>query len=372
MRQTRVDRPRRLGYGRPAFLRARPADEGNPDIFLRNYWYVAAWSEEIGREPLQRWLLNEPVVMWRRGDGTPCALADRCPHRGAPLSNGRVVGDDIVCGYHGLGFCGDGRCTQVPGVETLPPGLSTRAYPVAERWGWIFLWMGDPALADEATIPDYHWNDDPGWAGRGETLPVAVNYTLVRDNLLDLSHAHFVHQNTLATDAVVDAPVKTEFDGESLRVIRDMRGIAPSPFFKRLCGFNGTVNHRQEVAFTPAANIVISVRVSSTDNPDHAVENRVLNAITPETDRTTHYFWSLQRDTALDDETLTDAMFTANRDTFFEDVAVIEAQQKMLDRAPGPAQPVRWHVDKGVDRAQSWVAKLLREEAAQAGRAAAE
>lgn len=346
------------------------AHEGGTAIFLRNYWYVAAWSGEVGRAPLQRWLLDEPVVMWRRADGTPCALADRCPHRGAPLSNGRVVGDDIVCGYHGLGFCGDGNCTQVPGVETLPAGLSTRAYPAAERWGWIFLWMGDPALADEAEIPDYHWNDDPGWAGRGETLPVAVNYTLVRDNLLDLSHAHFVHQNTLATDAVVDAPVKTEFDGESLRVIRDMRGIEPSPFFKRLCGFNGAVDHRQEVKFTPAANIVISVKVRSTENPDHAVENRVLNAMTPETDRSTHYFWSLQRDTQLDDEALTDAMFTANRDTFFEDVAVIEAQQKMLDTAPEPAARVRWHIDKGVDRAQRWVEQLLREEAAQAGRAA--
>jgi len=346
------------------------AEERSAAIFLRNYWYVGAWSEEVGREPLQRWLLNEPVVMWRRRDGTPAALADRCPHRGAPLSNGRIVGDDIRCGYHGLSFCGDGGCTAVPGVEALPAGLSTRAYPVVERWGWIFLWMGDPALADEATIPDYHWKDDPGWAGRGETLPVAVNYELVRDNLLDLSHAHFVHRNTLATDAVVDAPVTTEFDGERLRVIRNMRGIEPSPFFKRLCGFNGKVDHRQQVEFTPAANIVISVRVNSAENPDHAVENRVLNAMTPETDRSTHYFWSLERDSQLEDEALTDAMFTANRDTFFEDVAVIEAQQEMLDKAPEPARPVRWQVDKGVDQAQRWVAKLLREEAAQCGAAA--
>ena len=188
----RVDRPRRLGYGCPGSSspgrlssgEARAfhamsdrgrcplpavglAQGGRAAMFLRNYWYVAAWSEEVGRKPLQRWLLNEPLAMWRRRDGTPAALADRCPHRGAPLSNGRIVGDDIECGYHGLSFCGDGGCTAVPGAGTLPAGLSTRAYPVVERWGRIFIWMGDPALADEAKIPDYHWKDDPGWAGRG-------------------------------------------------------------------------------------------------------------------------------------------------------------------------------------------------------------
>ena len=339
-------------------------------MFLRNYWYVAAWSDEVGDTPLPRRLLGEPLAIWRRRDGTPAALADRCPHRGAALSNGRVEGDDIVCGYHGLAFGGDGVCTAVPGLDRPPAGLATRAYRLAERWGWIFAWMGDPALADEAKIPDYHWKDDPGWTGRGETLPVAADHALVRDNLLDLSHAHFVHRDTLATDAVVDAPVRTGFDGGRLRVVRDMKGIEPSPFFRRLGGFEGAVDHRQIVEFTPPANIVIRVRVRASAAPDRAIDMRVLNAITPETERSTHYFWSLQRNTKLDDAALTDAMFNANRDTFFEDVAVIEAQQKMLDTAPEPGPPVRWHIDRGVDRAQRWVARLLREEAEQAGRTA--
>ncbi|MEQ8699847.1 MAG: aromatic ring-hydroxylating dioxygenase subunit alpha [Bauldia litoralis] len=333
-------------------------------MFLRNYWYVAAWSHEVGREPLQRWLLGEPLVMWRREDGTPAAVADRCPHRGAPLSTGCIVGDDIQCGYHGLRFDGGGACVGMPGAPKIPGGLSTRAYPMVEKWGWVFAWMGDPDKADEAELPDYHWKNDPDWTGRGETLPVAVNYTLVRDNLLDLSHAHFVHQKTLATDAVVDVPVETEFDGKAVRVIRDMRGIEPSPFFKRLGGFNDKVDHHQVVEFTPAANIVIKVTVRSAANPDHSIGMRVLNAMTPETEGTTHYFWSLERNTKLDDAELTDAMFTANRDTFFEDVTVIEAQQKYLDRAPAPERPIRWHIDKGVDQVQRWVDKLVREEQA--------
>lgn len=334
-------------------------------MFLRNYWYVAAWSAEIGREPLHRRLLDEPVVLWRRQDGGVAALADRCPHRGAQLSNGWLEGDRIVCGYHGLAFEGDGRCARIPGTDGTPSGLGTRAYPAAERWGWVFLWMGEPSAADEGLIPDYHWLADEGWVGRGETLPVGAHYTLIRDNLLDLSHAHFVHQRTLATDAVVEVPIETEFDGTRLRVVRDMHAIAPSPFFRRLGGFEGRVDHHQAVEFTPPANIVIKVRVRDAADPGRACEMRVLNAITPESDRRTHYFWSLQRNTARDDAELTDFMFTANRDTFFEDLAVIESQQAMIDAAPAPARPIRWHVDKGIEQAERWVARLLREEAAQ-------
>jgi len=330
--------------------------------FLRNYWYVCAWSHEVSDAPLQRWICNEPIVFWRRQDGSPAALADRCPHRDAPLSIGQVVGDDIQCGYHGLRFAGDGTCTLVAGTETPAKGLCTRAYPLVERWGWLFIWMGDPALADEAAVPDYHWMDDPDWVGKGSTLHVNCHNSLLRDNLLDLSHAHYVHQRTLATDAVVDVPVETTFDGKKITVVRDMKNVETSPFFKRTGGFTGNVDHRQQIEFTPAANIVIKLRVGGRSS-NKVVEARVLNALTPETDRSTLYFWSLLRNHDLDDEEMTEFMFTANHNTFLEDVAVIEPQQEMIDRAPEPDRPIRWHIDKGVDQAQRWVAKLLREEA---------
>lgn len=329
---------------------------------LKNHWYVCAWSHEVTREPMQRWIADEPLVFWRREDGTAAALADRCPHRDAPLSLGRVVGDNIQCGYHGLEFDSAGDCVKVPGVEKAPAGLCTRVYPLVEKWGWLFVWPGDPAQADEAKVPDYHWLDDPDWAGKGGTLHVKCHNGLLRDNLLDLSHAHYVHQQTLATDAVVDIPVETTFDGERVTVVRDMQDVETSPLFKRIGGFEGRVDHRQQIEFTPGCNIVIKVRVGGRSS-NKVVEARVLNALTPETENTTHYFWSLQRNHDLDDDELTDFMWKANHNTFLEDVTIIEPQQQMIDRAPKPARPIRWHIDKGVDQAQRWVAKLLREEA---------
>ena len=343
---------------------AERASDGDNGRLLKNAWYVCAWAGEIGATPLQRWICGEPIVFWRRRDGRPAALADRCPHRAAALSLGRVIGDDIQCGYHGLTFDSGGRCVAVPGEDRVPAGARTRAYPVVERWGWVFVWTGEPERADPDLVPDYHWKDDPAWVGKGETLHVKAHYGLLRDNLLDLSHAHYVHRQTLATDGVIAFPVETEFDGERLRVVRDMRGIAPSPFFSRMAGFTGKVDHRQEIVYTPPGNIVIKVSVAgAAKEGNRAVGMRVLNALTPETARTTHYFWSLVRDVALDDDDLTQWAFQANKDTFDEDVAVIEPQQQMIDTAPEPARPIRWGVDKGVTQAHRWIDRLLREEA---------
>ena len=330
---------------------------------VKNAWYVCAWDHEVGETPLQRWICGEPAVLWRRRDGRVAALADRCPHRDASLSRGRVVDGEIQCGYHGLRFDADGACVHMPGQSRIPAGACTRAYPVVERWGWVFLWPGDAGRADPALLPDFHWKDDPEWAGKGETLHVKANYGLLRDNLLDLSHAHFVHQRTLATDGVIEFPTETGFDGKRLTVERDMRGIAPSPFFARCGGFAGSVDHRQRIEFTPPGNIVIHLRVASAAQANHVVEMRVLNALTPETDRTTLYFWSLLRNMELEDDSLTEWTFQANKSTFDEDVAVIEPQQVMIDRAPAPARSIRWSVDKGVTQAQRWVDRLVEEEA---------
>jgi vanillate O-demethylase monooxygenase subunit len=327
--------------------------------FLKNYWYVAAWTDELGDKPLQRWLLDEPLVLFRTESGQAVALADRCPHRGAPLSNGRVTGEAIECGYHGMTFGANGACVRLPGQPSAPPKFGTRAYPVAERWKWVFIWMGDPDKADERLIPDYHWLDDPGWVGSGETAYVKCHNSLLRDNLLDLSHAHFVHQKTLATDAVVEFPIEVETGTDRIIVTRRMTDIAPSPFFARLGNFNGRVNHQQVITFTPGANIVIATTVTSVDDPDDLSDIRVLNALTPATGNSTHYFWSLMRSTRMDEDKLSEFAFTANRDTFVEDFVVVEAQQEMLEKAPAPPRPLHFHVDGGVNAAQALVRDLL-------------
>lgn len=331
--------------------------------FLHNYWYICAWREELTQKPLQRWILNESIAFFRTAGGKAAALADRCPHRGAPLTTGQVRGEGLECGYHGLTFDGEGKCLRVPGRDSVPGAFSTRAYPVAEKWRFVFIWMGDPAKADEALIPDYHWSDDAQWSARGETLPVGCHASLLRDNLLDLSHAHFVHSKTLATDAVIAAPVSVEERDDEIRVMRMMENIAPSPFFQRALGnFNGKVNHRQIVRFLPASNVIIETTVWSVDNPNHCADLRVMNCLTPATDRSTHYFWSLGRNNNILDDALSDFVFTANRNTFFEDVDILEKQQEMLERAPPPKRQLLFHVDAGVSAVHKRVAALAQQE----------
>src|SRR5512145_2758989 len=98
-------------------------------MFLRNYWDVAASTQEIGRKPLGRVILGEPVVMFRTEGGTAVALEDRCPHRRLPLSMGKLVGDDVLqCHYHGLRFDRTGQCVRVPGQDMIPRTARVKSY----------------------------------------------------------------------------------------------------------------------------------------------------------------------------------------------------------------------------------------------------
>ena len=166
--------------------------------FIRNLWYVAAWSHELqGAGPIGRVIIGEPIVLYRKPDGSVVALEDRCPHRHAALSLGRVEGDGLRCMYHGLTFAADGVCTGGPGPTIVPPGTAARAFPVIERWDWIWVWTGDPALADPGTIPEVHDPDDNDWVMRADAMDYAADYQLLHDNLCDLSHLDFTHETTL-------------------------------------------------------------------------------------------------------------------------------------------------------------------------------
>lgn len=331
--------------------------------FIYDHWYICAWREELTTKPLQRWILNQPIALFRTESGDPAAIADRCPHRGAPLTSGTVRGEALECGYHGLTFDKSGKCVRVPGRDSVPPTFRTRAYPIVEKWRFAFIWMGDPDKADESKIPDYHWSDDENWSARGETLPVNCHASLLRDNLLDLSHAHYVHANTLATDAVVRVPIEVEERSDEVIVQRHMVDIQPSPFFSRILGdFDGKVNHLQVVRFLPASNIIIEVSVSSVENPEHKAEIRVMNGLTPATGRSSHYFWSLARNMHLNNDSLGDWIFNANRNTFFEDIDIVEQQQVLLEKAPAPEHETLFHVDGGVNAGRKLHARLLAEE----------
>ena len=160
--------------------------ETHVERFLRNCWYVAGWADEIPADGLfERTLLGESVVFYRTADGGVVALENRCCHRGAPLHVGRKEGDCIRCLYHGLMFNAQGRCVEIPGQDRIPQLACVRSYPVLAKDELLWIWMGDPAQADESKIVSYWWHTDRAWRKKREYLHYQAPYTLIVDNLLD-------------------------------------------------------------------------------------------------------------------------------------------------------------------------------------------
>jgi vanillate O-demethylase monooxygenase subunit len=341
-------------------------------MFLKNFWYVAAYDHEIGRTPIGRMILGEPLVLFRTGDGTPVALEDRCVHRHLPLSMGKVVGDHLQCHYHGLRYDSAGQCVSVPGQNTVPPSARIKSYPVVERYHWLWIWMGDPALADPAGITDFRWLDDPGWGAKGSYLHVKANWQLIVDNLLDLTHLAFVHETTIGNAALVEnATVKVARTPDSVVVTRWIIDAPAPPTFVKAGGFTSPVDRWQIIDFTPPAFLRLDVGATPTGTgaPQGrrvgGINMRNLNAITPETETTSHYFWGQAHDWDVGNTAVTDMLAGQITTAFLEDVAVFEAQQRNMSIRPD-APHIDINADAGLIQARLILDRIHREEQAAA------
>lgn len=344
--------------------------------YLLNAWYVAAVDREVGSDPLRRILLDVPVVLFRTEEGTAVALEDRCCHRHAPLSLGQVKGDVIECGYHGLQFAGDGRCVSVPGQSRVPPGAGVRSFPLLEKWGWLWIWPGDPAKADPDLLPDWGQMDHPDWAcTRPDSLHLNCNYRLVTDNVLDTTHLAYVHKSSIGNASINDFPSKTVREGEMVKMTRWILDRDPPPMYKAAGNFTGLVDRWQIVWHTPPVYSVndAGCAVAGSGAPEgdrsQGIELRALSAPTPETQSTTHYFFAFVRTFGHDDPA-TEKMFAEGFvDVFREDVVIFEAQQRRMETSPGAVQ-----VDINVDAAPLAARRILDERIAaeQAAMTAAE
>jgi vanillate O-demethylase monooxygenase subunit len=339
-------------------------------MWMRNCWQVIAFSKEVGATPLARTVCGEEIVLFRTQSGEAVALADRCPHRFAPLSFGRVVGEEIQCGYHGLCFDRDGACVRVPGQDQVPARARVRKYPLAERHTFAWIWMGDVEQADPDLVPDFHWMDDPTCAVVEGYHHFGANYQLVNDNLLDLSHESFVHEETIGNESVAESPATVTLNGDVVRVHRHMFNIEAPPFYKRTTGFTGRINRWHTDNYTPPGLHVIENGSTPADAPDNsqALERKVLNLITPETQTSSHYFWGIVRQFKLDDHELHDYIRAGIIRTFDQDKTILEAQQRVLGRDVDAAQfPVSIRVDAGPMQGRRLLQSMIaREQAAQA------
>jgi len=302
-------------------------------VFLRNSWYVAAWDREVSRSPLARTLLGEPVVLYRKETGGVVALEDRCCHRQLPLSMGKVEGDELRCGYHGLRFDSSGRCTEIPGQASIPPQARVRGYPVVEKHRWVWIWMGPPENADPSLIPDWWWTAHPEWAfTRPDRVRLECNYQLIADNVLDVTHLAYVHASSIGAPSITEFPATVERAERLVRLTRWIRDRPPPPLYRRAGGFPGNVDRWQIVELVPPC---FTVNFAGCRDEQRKIELMALSAPTPETERSTHYFFGFVRNFGLDDAAMEGIFSRDMVRVFNEDIPVLEAQQRTLDLKPG-------------------------------------
>jgi len=332
-------------------------------MFLNNAWYVAELSARVQGNLASVRMLGQPVLLYRTEAGDVVALEDACPHRKLPLSMGRRRGDHIECGYHGMTFDRAGLCVRVPGTQPIPSTARVRSYPVAERYGFIWVWMGEPALADAGTIFRIeHW-DDPAW---GRTVPdmmtVHCNYLYITDNLLDPTHVAWVHPDSFGDAACAQTPLQTVMSPDGVAVSRWMLATEVAPFYSRFVKFSGRADRKQhyEVRFPSHALIRAIFAPADTGGPQDRLHPDTFlmdsyNFLTPADDRTTRYFWLQTRNFAPDDSAVSRVFAQSVRGAFEEDKVVLEAVQLGMEQALTP------HLDLVIDGGPSRFRRRLKQ-----------
>lgn len=338
-------------------------------MFLRNSWYVAAWDHEVGNGLHPVRMLGEEIVLFRKSDGTVAALEDACPHRKLPLSMGRIKGDTVECGYHGLTFDSTGTCTRVPGAERIPHVACVRSYPVEERYGLLWVWMGERDLADPALIFTVdHWGD-PAWGiNRGDSMEIACNYLYMTDNLLDPSHVAWVHQSSFGSAATEETPLNTDVHVKGVTVWRWMVDVEPAPFYAPYLKFSGNCDRKQhyEVHYPCHAIIRAIFAPANTGGEGRALPDETFlmdsyNFMTPVDENTTKYYWFQMRNFAPDDAAVSAQFAASVRGAFDEDRAVLTAVHKGMANKRTPNLDLK--IDVGPLRFRRNLARMIEAEA---------
>lgn len=306
--------------------------------YLKNAWYVAAWADEVGRQPLRRKLLDQDLAIFRKQDGQPVAIGNRCPHRFAPLSMGKLIGDCIECPYHGLQFDGSGNCVVNPhGNKAIPPKAQVPSFCVGERNGLIWIWGGDREAADLDAIPELGYLDDPETKTVSGSLHVEANYQLYIDNLVDLSHAQFAHGDQLGVENYYNAELDVSEAQEKVRVVLTIPNSELPPAIRTMSEEpNITGNFILEANWQIPSIVTNHIQFLQASG-DAVFRSFGTHILTPETEHTAHYFYGLTRRHLLDDPSVDESVKGWHLRGFSEqDKPIIEAAARMMGGETDP------------------------------------
>lgn len=335
--------------------------------YLRNAWYPASWSHDVGDQPLARTVLQEPVVLFRGEGGEPRALYDACPHRFAPLSQGRLKQGIIACGYHGLEFDGTGRCVRNPhGKGIIPRALGVRSFCVTERYGMIWIWMGDAEAADASLLPAFPQLEDPAFKWVHGHLHVSANYELVIDNLLDLTHVEFLHPFLASPGNSERTNFRAEQRGDEVSAYYDVQNEPITGLFRLL--WEGEEEFANLIAYMHWQAPTHLMLENGMSTSDRVAENDpripVVHLLAPIDEDTTLYFWAAGRNRAHANDQVSDILRFGIQTAFEnEDEPMIKAvRSRMRSNDLLAHKPALLPIDEAAVRARRILAKKIEQE----------
>jgi vanillate O-demethylase monooxygenase subunit len=306
--------------------------------YPRNCWWVAATSAELGEQPLALTLLDMPVVLYRKQDGSVTALDDRCPHRWAPLSSGKVVGDNIQCGYHGFTFGPQGDCVSIPSQSQIPSRCRVKAYPVQELEPFIWIWMGDPERIDAGPPTQAQWPAQPGFSSWGGETTADGNYMLLKENVLDLTHFGYVHATSFKILDWVNPPTVSTTD-DTVTYRQEFIDCCLPPMFAEATGISPThqVNRYNYGSYISPALNVATLDIEDPE-PQPRVRSKyqfkVIHVTTPQSATRFRYLWFAGFDIPDMDPQMLDRFKAITDVGFAEDKAIIEAVHRRMAYDP--------------------------------------
>jgi len=349
--------------------------------YVLNVWYPLAWSRDVGGQLVKRRVVEKDLVLYRNGQGQVVAHLDMCPHRMLPLSMGRIKKapdgqDAIECGYHGMTFDGSGTCIRIPGQRIVgAPAVQT--FPVHEHMGLVWVWPGNPDLADTALVfdlPQYH---DARWSVvEGDALQIGCFYLNLADNLCDPAHVSFVHPSTLGSPAGEDVPVQFAPTATGLVVWRWINDAPAIPLFQKFGNFVGNVDrwhyyhyHAPSIAVIDFGSVSTGTAVPAEADAfdrrrDDGMRIYACHFMTPVDEHTTIDHW-LHVKNFQADEAINQKLSEQFRIAFAEDKVILEAIHQNERRNVNP-QPVRLAIDAAPMRMRKFVQSLMAAERASA------